>query len=145
MLEGIEKIFDGMQPMMKKLKKASYEKNMEGFREAHGRYFSEMADYMEKAGEKEAAAKEIGISFVDQVEAHFKVNGKIGGRVQADLNFFMIYYVFPAILLSGGEYGKMTADAICSQWGERVKDSKIGYADYDTIYKGFREKIFGIF
>ncbi len=145
MLEGIEKIFDEMQPMMKKLKKASYEKNMERFREAHGHYFSEMAGYMEQAGEKEKAAREIGESFIDQVEKHFKVNGKIGGRVQTDLNFFMIYYVFPAILLSGGEYGKMTADAICGQWGGRFKDSKISYADYDTIYSGFREKIFGIF
>ena len=100
---------------------------------------------MEQAEDKEKAAKEIAVSFVDQVEGHFKVNGKIGGRTQADLNFFMIYYTFPAILLSAGENGKMIADAVCGQWGERFKDSKIGYADYDTIYKGFREKIFGIF
>jgi hypothetical protein len=145
MLEGVEKIFDGMQAKMKKLKKVSYEKNMVEFRENHGHYFSEMSAYMEQAEDKEKAAKEIAVSFVDQVEGHFKVNGKIGGRTQADLNFFMIYYTFPAILLSDGENGKMIADAVCSQWGERFKDSKIGYADYDTIYKGFREKIFGIF
>ncbi len=28
MLEGVEKIFEEMQPMMKKLKKSSYEKNV---------------------------------------------------------------------------------------------------------------------
>ncbi len=39
MLEGVEKIFDGMQAKMKKLKKASYEKNMVEFRENHGHYF----------------------------------------------------------------------------------------------------------
>ena len=87
MLEGVEKIFNGMQAKMKKLKKASYEKNMVEFRENHGHYFSEMAAYMEQAEDKEKAAKEIAVSFVDQVEGHFKVNGKIGGRTQADLNF----------------------------------------------------------
>ena len=48
------------------------------FRENHGHYFSEMAAYMEQAEDKEKAAKEIAVSFVDQVEGHFKVNGKIG-------------------------------------------------------------------
>ena len=38
MLEGVEKIFDGMQAKMKKLKKVSYEKNMVEFRENHGLY-----------------------------------------------------------------------------------------------------------
>ena len=145
MLEGIENIFDEMQSMMKKLKKTSYEENMKRFRDVHGHYFSEMTAYMEQAEDKKAAAKEIAASFVEQVEAHFKANGKINGRTQADMNFFMIYYTFPAILLTGGEYGKTIADAVCNEWGNCFRDSKIGYADYDTIYKGFREKIFGLF
>ena len=33
MLEHVENLFDGMTDMMKKLKKASYEKNMTAFRE----------------------------------------------------------------------------------------------------------------
>lgn len=145
MLEGVEKIFEEMQPMMKKLKKASYEKNMFAFREKHSHYFLEMTDYMKQAEDKEKAAKEIAVSFADKVEKQYARKGKIGGRVQADLNFFMIYYTFPAILLTGSEYAKMIADALCGEWGARFKDSKIGYTDYDTIYKGFREKILGIF
>ena len=39
MLDGVEKIFEEMQPMMKKLKKNSYEKNMVRFREVHWHYF----------------------------------------------------------------------------------------------------------
>lgn len=145
MLEGVEKIFDEMQPMMKKLKKSSYEKNMFDFREKHSHYFLEMTDYMRKAQNKEKASEEIAAAFVDKVEKNYTRKGKISGRVQADLNFFMIYYTFPAILLTGSEYAKMLADTLCAEWGARFKESKIGYTDYDTLYKGFRDKIFGIF
>lgn len=145
MLEGVEKIFEEMQAMMKKLKKASYEKNMAEFREKHGHYFKEMMDYMEQAEDKEKAAKDIGTAFADRVEQAYTQKGKINGRVQADLNFFMIYYTFPAILMTGSSYAKAVADAVCGEWGGRFKNSKIGYADYDTIYSGFREKILGIF
>lgn len=145
MLEGIEVIFADMQNMMKKLKKASYEKHMAVFRENHGHYFEKMADYVAAMPDKDRAAKEIAMEFADRVEQKYAVKGKIGGRCQADLNFFMIYYVFPAILLVDDENTALTADALCRVWGERFKDSKIRYADYDTIYNGFREKIFGIF
>lgn len=144
MLDGVEKIFEEMQPMMKKLKKNSYEKNMVQFREVHGHYFSEMMDYMEAAEDKGKAAGEIGKAFVDKAEAAYQKKGKIAGKVQTDLNFFMIYYTFPAILMTHSDYAKQVADGICGEWGARFKDSKIGYADYDTIYGGFREKIFGI-
>ncbi len=145
MLEGVEKIFENMQTMMKKLKKASYEKNMIGFREEHGHYFSEMMEHMEAAEDKERAAKEIASDFVDRVERNYTVKGKINGRVQADLNFFMIYYTFPAILMTGSGHAKMVADAVCGEWGDRFRNSRINYADYDTIHSGFREKILGIF
>lgn len=145
MLDGVENIFEEMQPMMKKLKKNSYEKNMVQFREMHGHYFTEMMEHMEGAEDKEKAAGEIGKAFVDKVEAAYKKNGKIAGKMQADLNFFMIYYTFPAILMTHSDYAKQVADSICGEWGARFKDSKIGFADYDTIYGGFREKIFGIF
>ena len=65
--------------------------------------------------------------------------------VQTDLNFFMIYYVFPTILGTEHEYAKLIADSICSAWGKRFKESQIQYTDYDTLYGSFREKIFGIF
>ena len=145
MLDGVEKIFDQMKPMMKKLKKASYEQNMEGFRRENGHYFREMVDYVEEAGQKEEAAKEIAVLFTEKVGEKFGGKKKISGILQADLNFFMIYYVFPSILLTGSDCAKTTADAVCAEWGNRFKDSKINYADYDTIYKGFREKVFGIF
>ncbi len=145
MLQGIEGIFQDMQIMMKKLKKATYEKNMNAFLEENRHYFDEMAFYVAGAEDKEKAAGEIAKDFADKVEQKNTVKGRINGRLQADMNFFMIYYVFPAVLMADEVNGKLTADAICREWGARFKDSKIGYADYDTIYGGFREKIFGIF
>ena len=39
----------------------------------------------------------------------------------------------------------LIADQIRDEWGNRFKDSKIQYTDYDSLYGAFREKIFGIF
>lgn len=145
MLNQVAAMFDNMTVMMKKLKKASYEKNMKAFREAHGHFFEEMTQYVEAEPDKEAAAKKIGVVFTDAVQEKFSVKGKIRPRTQADLNFFMIYYVFPAILLTENENGDLIAKSIRDEWAAKFKDSNIGYTDYDKIYGGFREKIFGIF
>lgn len=73
------------------------------------------------------------------------VKTNIDSAIQTDLNFFMIYYVFPAILLTEHDDAKLIADHLCSRWGEKFKNSKIQYTDYDSLYVSFREKIFGIF
>lgn len=145
MLEQVELIFDNMEAMLKKIKKNSYEERMKGFREEHGHYFQEMIDYVTTAEEKEAAISVIADDFVGKVQEGFQVKGKINGRKQADMNFFMIYYVFPAILLTEDENADAIAGAICKKWGETFKDSKIGYTTYDKLYNSFRNKIFGIF
>lgn len=147
MLDHVEKIFADMKPMMKKLKKASYKVNMEAFIENHGHYFREMTEYTENASDKETAAKELAVDFTDNVyDAYVSPKkGKIDSAVQTDLNFFMIYYVFPAILLTEHDDAKLIADHLCSRWGEKFKNSKIQYTDYDSLYVSFREKIFGIF
>lgn len=147
MLENIAGMFDNMKDMMRKLKKKSYEVNMEQFLDANGHYLKEMTEYMDSAEDKEKAARAIAVSFVDEVEGRFASGkkNKIASYLQADLNMFAVYYVFPAILKTGHEDAKTIADAVCSEWGARFKDSKIGYTDYDTLYASFREKIFGIF
>ena len=144
MLEGIEAIFDDMKLYLKKPKKKQYEENMKNFRQKYNHYFFEMTDYM-KAEKKEVMAKEIALVFVNSVKERFEKNGKIKGYIQIDLNFFMIYYVFPAILLTAHEDAVLIADTLCEIWGNTFKESKIGYADYDTLYNSFKEKIFGLF
>ncbi len=144
MLNQVETMFDDMEKMIKKLKKKQYEENMENFMTAYEAYFLEMETYMSE-NDPQTAAKEISQLFVDAVKERYEVKGKIKGYVQADLNLFMIYYVFPTILKRDHEHAKLLADTLCETWGSSFKDSKIGYTDYDSLYKSFREKIFGIF
>lgn len=145
MLNQVENIFDNMVPMLKKIKKKTYEPRMKEFRENYGHYFTEMTEYMDSREEKDKAAEEIAETFVGAVKSHAEVKGKIGGRKQVDMNFFMIYYVFPAILLTEHENAKDIADAICKKWGKTFKDSNIGYTTYEKLNGSFRNKIFGIF
>ncbi len=147
MLKDLETIYDNMKDMMRKLKKKSYEANMNQFLEKNGKYFQEMTEYLDQAEDKEKAAGEIAAVFGETVENAFGKGPKkkIAPRTQADINFFMIYYVFPAILKTEHEASRLIADSICGEWKNRFADSNIGYTDYDSLYKGFREKIFGIF
>ncbi len=145
MLDHVETIFDGMTAMMKKLKKPTYKKNMEEFLENHGHFFNEMEEYVKWEENKEEACGQIAEVFTECVQNRFSKKGKIKGRTQVDLNFFMIYYVFPAILMRKSEYADMIAKSICSHWGTKFKNSSIGYTEYDLLYNSFRDKIFGIF
>jgi hypothetical protein len=145
MLDGVATMFDERNAMMKHLKKASYQKNMETFIEKNARYLEEMAGYMDQAEEKAAAASELAEAFTSEVSAAFSKKGKIGARTQADLNFFMIYYVFPAILLTEHEFAGQIADAIRDAWRAKFKDSNISYTTYEKLHENFHEKILGIF
>lgn len=145
MLEHVESMFDGMSDMMKKLKKASYEKNMGTFREKNDHFFLEMIAYVEQAEDRDEAFLLIAQTYVNKVKDAFTMKGHIKSRKQVDLNFFMIYYVFPALLLTENEYADHIAKSICNLWGATFKDSKISYANYDKLYNSFREKIFGLF
>ena len=96
MLDNAETMFDNMDLMLKKLKKKSYEENMRQFLGKNQHYFREMTDHMEAAQDKEKAADEIAAVLADCVEGRFAKGEKkkISSRMQADINFFMIYYIF---------------------------------------------------
>lgn len=145
MLNNIETIFDNMTGMMKKLKKASYRKNMEAFQEKNGHFFREMVQYTEQSTDKEAAAEKIAEYFTDMVWDSFSKNGKIRPVMQVDLNLFVIYYVFPSILMTGSDDATLIADHIRDAWSVKFKNGNIQYTDYDKIYDSFSEKIFGMF
>ena len=144
MLQQVEAIFSDMAPMLKGLKKQTYEANMKIFREKNNEFFFQLMDQL-KAGNKEVIAQHLSNSFVSAVKQIFEKKGKIKGNVQMDLNFFMIYYVFPSILMTQSDDAKLMADTLCETWGKSFKDAKIGYTDYDKLYESFKEKIFGIF
>ena len=99
----------------------------------------------EAAAEREAAAQ-VAKALADAVEARFAKRGKISGRSQMDINLFMIYYVFPAILLTQSECATLLADAIRDEWRGRFRNSEqLGYATYEEISGTFKEKFLGIF
>ena len=143
MLQQVETIFENMAPMLKGLKKKTYEANMKQFREKNNEFFFSLMDQL-KVGNKEVIARHLSNSFVAAVKQIFEKNGKIKGNLQMDLNFFMIYYVFPSILMTQSDDAKLMADILCETWGKSFKDSKIGYTEYDKLYESFKEKIFGI-
>lgn len=144
MLQQVETIFSDMDSMLKGLKKKTYEANMKAFREKNNEFFFQLMDQL-KIGNKEVIAQHLSNSFVAAVKQLFEKRGKIKGRVQMDLNFFMIYYVFPAMLMTQSEDARLMADTLCETWGNSFKDAKIGYTDYDKLHESFKEKIFGIF
>ena len=147
MLNGVSQIFDNMPEMLKKLKKKSYERNFAAFEESFGQYLLEMTTYMTKASDKEKMAQELAAAFADDLEAKFKEGSKnkIKNTKLTDINFFMIYYVFPAILKSEHENAELLTESVCAEWASRYTNAPQGYADYDTLYGSFKEKIFGIF
>lgn len=145
MLNNVSSMFDNMVPMLKKIKKKNYEERTKTFRDNYGHYIDEMTGYVDASEDKDATVEKIAQVFIEDIKAKYEVKGKINGRVQADMNFFMIYFVFPAILLTENENATKLADGICAKWGASFKNSNIGYTTYDKLYSSFKEKIFGIF
>ena len=143
MLQQVEAMFADMAPMLKGLKKKKYEINMKEFREKNNEFFFQMMDQL-KVEKKDVVAKHLSNSFVSAVKQIYEKKGKIKGSTQMDLNFFMIYYVFPAILMTQYDDAKLMADTLCETWGNSFKGGKIGYTDYETLHESFKEKIFGI-
>ena len=145
MLENVEEIFTDLKLMLRKLKKASYEENMTRFRQEQGHFIDEMIGYVKSSEDEQTAINEVAEAFSKGIFDAFNVNGKINGRKQADMNFFMIYYVFPAILLTDEECADRLCNGIKEKWNATFEDTNISYTTYDKLYGAFREKIFGLF
>ncbi len=147
MLDGIECIFDNKTVLFKKLKKEQYVTNFDEFLKKNSHFFEDMLKEIEESTDKSSRAKDIGENFVIVIHNHFmNAKGKINGAIQADLNLFMIYYGFPAILNIEHEDNTLLIDSICSAWHRDFKDSNISYTSYEKLCETFNsKKIFGIF
>lgn len=146
MLEQAGAMFDNMEAMMYRLKKKAYRERMEQFREKNRVVLTEMTDFAGQANDRDEAAAQVAKALADAVETRFAKRGKISGRSQMDINLFMIYFVFPAILLTQSECAVPLADAIRDEWRGRFRDSaQLGYTTYEEISSTFQEKFLGIF
>lgn len=145
MLDQVESMYADMAKMLKRLKRPQYESNMKTFREMHGHHLEEMLSFVSAAEDKEQAAAELADVFVQKIIDAYSKRGKISGRMNVDLNFFTVFYVFPALLLTGHEDAEKVCDAICTKWAVSFKEGNISYADYNKLCSSFQTKIFGIF
>lgn len=146
MLEQAGAMFDNMEAMMHRIKKKVYKERMEVFREKNADTLKEMTDFVENAEDKKESAAQAAAAFADAVVERFGKNGKISGRSQMDINLYMIYYVFPAILLTKSECAEMLADALRDEWRGRFKDSaRLNYTTFEELCGNFQEKFLGIF
>lgn len=144
MIANIELIFDNYSEMLKKLKKKTYEANMELFKEEHGACIEEMLSVVRDSDDAAAASREIGSEIVNAAISAFGKNGKIRATRQVDANFFMIYYVFTTIQLTEDENAKVLCDGILEVWNNTFKKTKMGYTDYETLYNSFKKTFLGI-
>ncbi len=146
MLEQAGSMFDNMEAMMYRIKKKVYKERMAAFQEKNGALLKEMTGFVEQAQDRPAAAKQVAEGLADAVEARFAKRGRINGRSQTDINMFMIYYVFPAILMTQSECAVSLADAIRDEWRVRFRDSaQLNYTTFEEISSTFQEKILGLF
>lgn len=145
MFENAYEMFDLSMIKFKKAKKATYEQRMETFRKEYGQYFDEMNLYVNAAEDKEQAAEDVAKAFTDSAFNHFAKRGKVRGLIGSDAVLFMIFYVFPAILLTEGENATLICDKIRDDFSVRFGNPQMGYATFDEIHDSFREKIFGLF
>ena len=141
----IEDIFSGYKRMITDLKKPSYELNMKDFRREQGQFVEDMLRSVKDSSDQDEICAQLGKDFADGAHEYFSRGGRIRGRLQADINLFMIYYVFPAILLTGDEAADRLCTGMKDAWNGRFSDTNISYTTYEKLYDSFNEKIFGMF
>lgn len=164
MLEQAGSMFDDMEGMLNRIRKKVYGERMDFFRKKNALLLAEMTGFVEQAANRDQvnvedqvqdkaqvekrneAAAQVAKAFADAVEARFAKQGKISGRSQMDINLLMIYFVFPAILLTESDCAVSLADAIRDVWRGRFRDSaQLDYATYEEISSTFKEKFLGLF
>lgn len=146
MLEQAGMMFDNMEMMLYRIKKKVYQERMEQFREKNRETLAEMTGLVEQGTDRKEAAAQVAKALADVVEHRFAKRGKISGSSQMDINLMMIYYVFPAILLTQSECAALLADAIREEWRRRFRDSaQMEYTTFEELSSNFQEKFLGLF
>lgn len=142
-MRDISIIFENQNILMKRLNKKVYEKYMDMFRERYGDIIDEYLVQLANSDAPEQSAETIAKTVVDQIFDKFSKRGKLKKTVMMEKELFMIYYLFPAILLTDDVNAKLLCDKIRDGWNARF-NKNIDYTTYDVIYSGFVTKIFGV-
>lgn len=132
---NVDKIFADCAYLSKVHSKKQYESHSDRFKTERYQEFSALVN----SDDVETECKQ----FCEDVFMAFKKFGKVRGADQMNLNYFMIFYVFPTILSEEGERATKICDVLRDTWNSRFK-ANISYTDYNTLMEGFQTKIFGI-
>lgn len=134
------KIFDDYEYLLRRFKKSEYIADMEVFRKKYDGQIEEILGF---------ESDDLYEEFSKEVYARYSFMGKVGKMKKKELGLFMIYFVFPGMLLKGEETkDKTVCESSCEKlldaWNKTF-DADISYMDYASILEGFNDKMFGIF
>ena len=130
----IIKIFEGVEPLSMISEKTKYEDAMNMFLSERYSYLKELVEATDVA----AASK----AFCNEVNDAYKKVGKSRMGDFTNLNIFLIYFIFPAILKNEEERAAAICDALKDAWNSRFR-CNIDYSDYDSLMEGFQNRILG--
>lgn len=143
MLETLSHMFQDMDFLLQGLNKKSYQANMENYIEKYNEYFDEIYKYVGEAEDKSRAADIVAEKLCNQVMEAYAKKGKLGKSTLMNLNFTMVYYVFPALLLRQEDNSKLIVKSLRDGWNKFFKEN-INYTTYDELLAGFKSSIFGV-
>lgn len=145
MYEMMDEMIHASDRLMYKLRRDEYEARMKEFSAQYNILINEMFDNISAAEDQSVAALEIGNYYCDRVRALNEKRGRIRRDALMQLTLFTVDFVFPSILLTMDERAKTLCDGIRDAWRVKFDNPVLDYTDYDTIYAGFKGKLFGVF
>ena len=140
-------LFEDRDVYLKRLNKKTYESNMQEFRSMYGPEIDGVLQFVSGSEDIKSAAESVAEDFSRKAFDKYQKRGKIGGTLMMDINFMMVYYVFPYLIGQKGEdtqAAAVTAEVLKDKWNE-ILGCNISYASYEDLYAGFRKKLFGFF
>lgn len=140
-------LFEDRHIYLKKLKQVTYESYTEEFAQTYGPQLDAIIKFVADSEDADAAAKEVAGDFANKTFERYAKKGRIGGNLMMDLNFMMIYYMFPYLIKQRGvltETAEGFAKVLKDKWNE-VMGTNISYAPYEELYAGFKKRLFGFF
>lgn len=145
--ERLTDMFEDRFIYLKKLKQVTYESYTEEFGQKFGPQIDAMIKFVADSEDAGAAAEEAAGDFAKKTFERYAKKGKIGANLMMDLNFMMIYYMFPYLIKQRGvltDTAESLAETLKVKWN-KVMGCNISYAPYEELYAGFKKKLFGFF
>ncbi len=140
----LTELFEIRDLYLKKLKQTTYEANTERFKSEFGPAIDGILRSASETEDAKGAYESVAVDFSRRVFDKYEKRGKIAPTVMMDINFCMIYYVFPYLLKSGIAGAEDFAKILKDKWNETLH-CNISYTTYEELYAGFKKKLFGFF